>query len=81
MQSDSHDGWPLYHGGAFNLSCSVKAYYALKMVGDEPAAPHMVRARNAILAHGGAERSNVFTRYSLAIFGQLPWTEGARHAG
>jgi squalene-hopene/tetraprenyl-beta-curcumene cyclase len=67
VQSDSHDGWPLYHGGKFNLSCSVKAYYALKMVGDEPAAPHMVRARNAILAHGGAERSNVFTRYSLAM--------------
>jgi squalene-hopene/tetraprenyl-beta-curcumene cyclase len=74
VQSDSHGGWPLYHDGKFNISCSVKAYYALKMVGDSPEAAHMVRARNAILANGGAETANVFTRYSLAIFGQLPWT-------
>jgi squalene-hopene/tetraprenyl-beta-curcumene cyclase len=74
VQSHSHGGWPLFHGGKFNMSCSVKAYYALKMVGDPPEAPHMVRAREAILANGGAETSNVFTRYSLAIFGQLPWT-------
>src|SRR5262245_22903905 len=73
VQSPSHGGWPLYYGGKFNMSCSVKAYYALKMVGDPPDAPHMVRAKEAILANGGAETSNVFTRYTLAIFGQLPW--------
>src|SRR5262245_28535221 len=53
VQSDSHDGWPLYHDGKFNMSCSVKAYYALRMVGDSPDAPHMLRARAAILANGG----------------------------
>jgi squalene-hopene/tetraprenyl-beta-curcumene cyclase len=68
-----HDGWPLYHGGAFNISCSVKAYYALKLAGDDPDAPHMARARAAILRHGGAARANVFTRIALALFGQLPW--------
>jgi squalene-hopene/tetraprenyl-beta-curcumene cyclase len=68
-----HGGWPLFHDGAFNLSCSVKAYYALKAIGDDPAAPHMRRAREAILAAGGAERSNVFTRAQLALFGQVPW--------
>jgi squalene-hopene/tetraprenyl-beta-curcumene cyclase len=68
-----HGGWPLFHDGAFNLSCSVKAYYALKAIGDDPDAPHMRRAREAILAAGGAERSNVFTRAQLALFGQVPW--------
>jgi squalene-hopene/tetraprenyl-beta-curcumene cyclase len=68
-----HGGWPLYHGGDFNLSCSVKAYYALKLAGDTPEAPHMVRARAAILQRGGAARVNVFTRIALALFGQLPW--------
>lgn len=68
-----HGGWPLFHGGALNLSASVKAYYALKAIGDDPAAPHMQRAREAILAAGGAERSNVFTRVQLALFGQVPW--------
>ncbi|MBB4265119.1 squalene--hopene cyclase [Roseospira visakhapatnamensis] len=68
-----HGGWPLFHDGDFNISASVKAYYALKLVGDHPDEPHMVRAREAILAHGGAAASNVFTRYTLAMFGQVPW--------
>jgi squalene-hopene/tetraprenyl-beta-curcumene cyclase len=69
----AHDGWPLYHDGDFNLSCSVKAYYALKLAGDDPNAPHMQRARKTILKHGGAARANVFTRIALALFGQIPW--------
>ena len=72
-QQDEHDGWSLYHDGCFDLSCSVKAYYALKLVGDNVNAEHMVRARNAILTHGGAANSNVFTRIALALFGQVPW--------
>jgi squalene-hopene/tetraprenyl-beta-curcumene cyclase len=66
-------GWPLYQGGAADISASVKAYYALKISGDDPNAAHMVRARNAILARGGAARANVFTRITLALFGQVPW--------
>ncbi len=66
-------GWSLYYGGAFDISGSVKAYYALKLAGDDIQAPHMVMAREAILAHGGAARANVFTRIALAQFGQVPW--------
>jgi squalene-hopene/tetraprenyl-beta-curcumene cyclase len=68
-----HGGWPLYHGGELDLSASVKAYYALKLAGDRPDAPHMARARAAILSRGGAARTNVFTRIALALFGQIPW--------
>ncbi|HBK08321.1 MAG TPA: squalene--hopene cyclase [Acetobacteraceae bacterium] len=68
-----HGGWPLFHDGAFNISASVKAYFALKAIGDDPDAPHMRRARDAILAAGGAERTNVFTRAQLALFGAVPW--------
>ena len=66
-------GWPLYHGGDFNMSCSVKSYYALKLAGDAVDAPHMVRARAAIPSSAGVARSNVFTRIALALFEQLPW--------
>jgi squalene-hopene/tetraprenyl-beta-curcumene cyclase len=66
-------GWPLYPGGALDVSCSVKCYFALKLVGDRADTVHMTRARQAILAHGGAARSNVFTRIALALFGELPW--------
>ena len=68
-----HGGWPLYHGGDLDISCTVKAYFALKLVGDSPDAPHMSRARAAILERGGAARANVFTRIALALFGQIPW--------
>ena len=68
-----HGGWPLYIGGDFDISATVKAYFALKLIGDDPDAPHMARARAAILARGGAARCNVFTRISLALFGQVPW--------
>ncbi len=67
-------GWPLYAvDGDANISASVKAYFALKLLGHDKGAPHMVRARRMILALGGAERCNVFTRITLALFGQVPW--------
>ncbi|HEY7558358.1 MAG TPA: squalene--hopene cyclase [Candidatus Binatia bacterium] len=66
-------GWPLYYGGGAEISCSVKAYYALKLAGDNADLPHMAKARTAILRLGGASRANVFTRITLAIFEQLPW--------
>ncbi len=68
-----HGGWPLFHGGAFNISATVKAYFCLKMIGDDPNSPHMVRAREAVLARGGASEVNVFTRFQLALFGQIAW--------
>jgi squalene-hopene/tetraprenyl-beta-curcumene cyclase len=72
VQGD-HGGWPLFHDGGFDMSASVKVYFALKMIGDSVDAPHMARARAAIRARGGASRSNVFTRAMLALFGFIPW--------
>lgn len=70
----SHGGWPLFHGGDLDVSASAKAYFALKMIGDRIEDQHMVRAREAIRARGGAERSNVFTRVLLALFGIMTWS-------
>jgi squalene-hopene/tetraprenyl-beta-curcumene cyclase len=72
IQAD-HGGWSLFAAGAFDISATVKAYYALKMIGDDVDAPHMARARTAIRAAGGAEAVNVFTRIQLALFGAGPW--------
>jgi len=73
-QDLTHGGWPLYYGGAFDISCTIKSYYALKLVGDSPDAAHMVRAREAILERGGAAKANVFTRLLLAMYEQIPWS-------
>jgi squalene-hopene/tetraprenyl-beta-curcumene cyclase len=68
-----YGGWPLFKDGAFDMSATVKTYFALKMIGDSPQAEHMRRAREAIRMRGGAERSNVFTRCLLALYGIVPW--------
>ncbi|MCB1391846.1 MULTISPECIES: squalene--hopene cyclase [unclassified Nitrobacter] len=69
----AHGGWPLVHDGPFDMSASVKAYFALKMIGDSVDAPHMARAREAILSRGGAANVNVFTRFLLSFFEVLTW--------
>ena len=70
----TEDGsYPLFRGGEGDISCTIKVYYALKMAGDDISAPHMRKAREWILAHGGAAKANVFTRIMLAMFGQIPW--------
>src|SRR4051794_27667951 len=68
-----HGGWPLFHAGEFDMSASVKAYFALKMIGDDINADHMRRARSAILSRGGGIKSNVFTRALLSLYGVLRW--------
>jgi squalene-hopene/tetraprenyl-beta-curcumene cyclase len=73
IQSAEHHGWGLFHGGVFDVSATVKAYFALKMIGDDIDAPHMARARAALLARGGAAASNVFTRIQLALYDCGPW--------
>jgi squalene-hopene/tetraprenyl-beta-curcumene cyclase len=72
IQAD-HGGWPLFHGGPFDVSATVKAYFALKMIGDDIDAPHMTRAREAVRARGGAIKTNVFTRILLALYGETSW--------
>jgi len=68
-------GWAMYPGGGVEISGSVKAYFALKLTGHDPGAEYMQRARQAILAHGGADAVNSFTRFYLALLGQIPYSQ------
>lgn len=69
-----HGGWSLFPGGGPDLSGTVKAYFALKLMGDDPEAPHMRRAREVIHQLGGAERSNSFSKFYLVGLGQIPYS-------
>jgi squalene-hopene/tetraprenyl-beta-curcumene cyclase len=69
----AHGGWPLFADGDLDVSATVKAYFALKTIGDSVDADHMRRAREALRARGGAAQANVFTRIMLALFGFIPW--------
>jgi squalene-hopene/tetraprenyl-beta-curcumene cyclase len=68
-------GWAIYPGGPADLSASVKAYFALKLVGVPMDDPVMVRARALILDAGGARACNSFTRYYLALLGQIGYDD------
>lgn len=68
-------GWAIYPGGPFDISASVKAYFALKLVGMDPQHPTMVQARELILKAGGALQCNSFTRFYLALLGQISYDQ------
>jgi squalene-hopene/tetraprenyl-beta-curcumene cyclase len=66
-------GWGSYWGGPGNLDVSIQAYLSLKLLGRSASEPMMERARAFILAQGGIERANTFTKIMLALFGQYDW--------
>ncbi len=66
-------GWSIYPGGPSELNATCKAYFALKLVGDNPKSAHMVKARETVLRLGGLEKSNSYVRFYLALAGALRW--------
>jgi squalene-hopene/tetraprenyl-beta-curcumene cyclase len=64
-------GWNLFPGGPADISATVKGYFALKLMGDDPAAAHMTRCRELVRLLGGAEKCNSFTKFYFACLGQI----------
>jgi squalene-hopene/tetraprenyl-beta-curcumene cyclase len=64
-------GWNLFPGGPADISGTVKGYFALKLMGDDPKSPHMIRSRDLIRSMGGAEKCNSFTKFYFACLGQI----------
>ncbi|BDE07238.1 squalene-hopene cyclase [Vulcanimicrobium alpinum] len=69
-----HGGWELAYGDGGELSTTVEAYCALRMLGVSRDDAALVRARAFILARGGVARSRVFTKMHLALIGAYPWS-------
>jgi squalene-hopene/tetraprenyl-beta-curcumene cyclase len=65
--------WPTFFGGPGDLSTTVEAYVALRLAGDPADAANMRQAAQFVRDSGGIERTRVFTRFWLALFGQWPW--------
>ena len=65
--------WAQYHDGPADLSTTIEAYAALKVLGVDPANDAMARALRVIHGMGGVAHSRVFTKIWLALFGQYPW--------
>lgn len=75
QQQNVNGSWGLFHGHDGDLSSTVEAYFALKLVGEQPDSEPMTRARRYILERGGVECARVFTKIWLALFGQYRWDD------
>lgn len=72
-QQREHGGWELFYGDGGELSTSVEAYMALKLLGVSETDPAMLRAKTFILKRGGISRSRIFTKIHLALIGCYSW--------
>jgi len=66
-------GWNIYPGGPSELNATCKAYFALKLAGDDPNSPQLAAARGTIHRLGGLENSNSYVRFYLALVGAVGW--------
>lgn len=75
LNNQRADGsWALYFGGPADLSTTIEAYVALKVLGVDPDNDAMQRALKVIYQQGGVVKARVFTKIWLALFGQYPWS-------
>src|SRR5690348_6523410 len=74
-QQGEDGSWSTFPGGPGELSTTVEAWVALRMAGDDPAAPHMRSAAAFVRGEGGLEKARVFTHMWLALFGLWEWDD------
>ena len=70
----AHGGWELAFDDGGELSVSVEAYTALRMLGVPADDPALIRARTFILARGGISATRIFTKMHLALIGAYHWS-------
>ncbi len=68
-----HGGWELYYGDGGELSTTVEAYMALRLLGVPVTDPALVKAKNFVLARGGVSKTRIFTKLHLALIGCYDW--------
>ncbi len=72
-QQRQHGGWELFYDDGGELSTSVEAYMALRLLGVPANDPDMIRARDFILQRGGISKTRIFTKFHLALVGCYDW--------
>jgi squalene-hopene/tetraprenyl-beta-curcumene cyclase len=72
-QQRNHGGWELFYDDGGDLSTSVEAYMALRLLGVSPDDSALVRAKEFILSKGGISKSRIFTKIHLALIGCYDW--------
>ncbi|WP_410570810.1 squalene--hopene cyclase [Amycolatopsis sp. cmx-4-61] len=74
-QQRADGSWATFPGGPGELSTTVEGYFALRLAGEEPDAPHLAKAAAFCRDNGGIENTRMATRIWLAVFGLWPWDD------
>jgi squalene-hopene/tetraprenyl-beta-curcumene cyclase len=72
-QQREHGGWELFYGDGGDLSTSVEAYMALRMLGVPQSDRALTRAKDFIIERGGISKTRIFTKMHLALIGCYDW--------
>ncbi len=72
-QQREHGGWELFYGDGGDLSTTVEAYMALRLLGVPAKDFALLRAKKFILKHGGISKTRIFTKLHLALIGCYDW--------
>ena len=72
-QQRDHGGWELYSGDGGELSTSVEAYMALRLLGVPASDPALLKAKRLIRDRGGISKTRIFTKFHLALIGCYDW--------
>ncbi len=72
-QQREHGGWELFYGDGGDLSTSIEAYMALRLLGVSKTNEFMLKAREFIIKRGGISCSRIFTKLHLALIGCYKW--------
>lgn len=72
-QQRAQGGWELFYGDGGELSTSVEAYMALRLLGVSPEDPALQKAKAFILSRGGIAKTRIFTKLHLALIGCYSW--------
>ncbi|MGH7686631.1 MAG: squalene--hopene cyclase, partial [Candidatus Dormibacteria bacterium] len=74
LGAQREDGtWGLYHNAAGDLSTTLEAYVALRVLGVDTERAEMRRAISFVRNQGGIAEARVFTKIWMALFGAYPW--------
>lgn len=72
-QQREHGGWELFYGDGGELSTTVEAYLALRLLGVPARDPALIKAKKFILERGGISKTRIFTKLHLALIGCYDW--------
>lgn len=65
-------GWWIYPGGGAEVNATARAYAAMKLAGVDPDSEPMRKARERVLALGGLQAANSYTKLNFSLFGLFP---------